>query len=87
MSATISTLTLARNEAHDWSLRPDNVPAFPPVALPGAMTATQVYAYAKDLLEAAHVPVPDQLNWRVVGHTPDGTYVTRARWKTEVVAL
>jgi hypothetical protein len=90
MSATISTLTLARRADGTWQLDAENVPNLPPIALRRDMPAAEAYYFIANLLEAAHVPLPaDGLDWQIIGRTPApaANYVHRTRWSTEVVAL
>jgi hypothetical protein len=90
VSATISTLTLARRADGTWQLDAVGVPNLPPIALPRDMPACGVYHYVESLLEAAHVPLPaDGLDWQIIGRTPApaANYVHRTRWSTEVTAL
>jgi hypothetical protein len=90
MSATISTLTLARRDDGTWQLDAVGVPNLPPIALPRDMPAAEAYHLIAGLLEAAHVPLPaDGLDWQIVGRTPDpaANFVHRTRWSTEVIAL
>ena len=88
MSATISTLTLARRDDGTWQLDADSVPGFPPIALPRDMPACEAYHFIAGLLRAAHVPLPaGDLNWQIIGRTPAANFVHRTRWQTEVTAL